>query len=193
MPGRQIAMRRLFYLFLIVVVSGCSAEEAPHRSEIQESSSQGRDLNSDGHDDIFYEEDEMILYELLDKNFDGKIDESMQYSKKTDVLIGGKIDEDFDGYLETTLIAIDGIVSKALVDSNSNQVFDICFEYNHGVLDRAFRFHAQQEQSESRVSRVSFRFGYPKANEDMQPAMINEQDFHNIISNDDARCNLDTR
>lgn len=185
-------MRHICCLLVVVIVSGCTAEQNANGSAAGASFDQGRDLNLDGRADIFYEQDGPILYELTDKNFDGKIDESMQYSMDTEILMGGKIDENFDGYLETKVIAMNGIVSKVLVDSNSNEIFDMCFQYDHGVLERAFRFYPQHEQTTgSNIGSISFTFGYPLNAEQVEHSLLDEQMFHERVNSDKASdCNL---
>ena len=60
------------------------------------------DLNSDGTKDVFYEFDDSGYFELVDRNFDGRVDESIRYDKDN-IILSSKIDEDFDGYLETKI------------------------------------------------------------------------------------------
>ena len=61
------------------------------------------DRNGDGKPDFFIELEDEFTYELYDRNFDGKVDESWKYNSK-DELVSGKVDENLDGILETQYI-----------------------------------------------------------------------------------------
>lgn len=186
-------MNRCFmYLVLVGTLVGCNPEGKDESNGSQTPLDEGLDLNMDGRVDVFYEYDDTTVHELTDKNFDGKIDESMQYSIDTDILIGGKVDENFDGYLETRIIVEHGILAKALVDSDSNGLFDICFDYHDGVLQRSFRFYAEEgPSSESQIGSVNFYFGYPQDDENKTASHLDEKEFHNKVNTADILdCNL---
>ncbi len=147
------------------------------------------DLNGDGKANIFYQDDGDHYFELLDKNFDGKVDQSIRFSSEH-FMLSGKFDDNFDGILETKIIATNGIVSKGLVDSNLNRHFDICFQYHGGVVQYAKRFYpASDSQGQSQVGTVRYVFGYPEGNEVLENVTLDERGFSDLADNSTG-CNI---
>ena len=121
------------------------------------------DLNGDGVADVFYEFESDGYFELVDRNFDGRIDESAQYGLN-DLLIRGKSDDDFNGILETQIISENSLVKYLLVDSNRDNLIDIILEYKHGVVSTGERYYPSIDgKLPPQLGNVKFDFGYPSS------------------------------
>lgn len=91
------------------------------------------DLNNDGENDIFYEYTEEGYYELIDYNFDGKVDQAHFFNNEGN-LVSSKIDQNFDGYLETKTYYRMGSPLLTVVDIANDKLYDIYFKYEDGIL-----------------------------------------------------------
>lgn len=124
------------------------------------------DLNNDGKQDIFYEYGEEFYYELIDNNFDGKIDQSSKYDKN-DILVSSNTDDNFDGYLETTSLFKEGSLKYVLVDRHRSGKTDVVFYYDHGVIVKANRFYLGTD-GKYKIGEVKFEYyGYPIGKENI--------------------------
>lgn len=132
------------------------------------------DLNRDGIEDVFYEQTASGYYEFVDSNFDGKVDESHQFSSD-DAIVRSKVDSDFDGLLETTIVYYQGSAYLSAVDANSDGLYDIFFFYNYGTLVKAIRLYTSASDS-NKVGETMFRFGYPAA-ETLSDTHMTEEEF----------------
>lgn len=122
------------------------------------------DLNRDGIMDVSYEFEGDFYYEFIDRNFDGKIDESHKYTKNH-ILVSSKIDEDKNGILETSVIYKDTNYKRSYVDENYDGLFEYLFLYDNGVLNCGFRVRSIDTKGVAKLGFVSFKFGYPMGDE----------------------------
>lgn len=99
------------------------------------------DLNQDGVRDVFYEDKSEFYFQLIDRNFDGEIDERWKYDLE-DKLLAGWTDDNFDGVFETRFVIQDGLIHKQLVDSDQNGFFDICHNLKFGVWEYTEKYYA---------------------------------------------------
>lgn len=153
--NRITAVLKLAPLFLITLaITGCSLDEF---SSIF--SDDIYDRNGDGVKDVFYEYEENWYFELVDSNFDGKIDESHKFSND-DVIIESNFDQDHDGYLETRSLYSSSFPTKQGVDLDRDGVFELIFEFEPGEVSRAVRYYERGEES-NQIGRVEFFFGFP--------------------------------
>ena len=61
------------------------------------------DVNKDGANDLYYEPAESGYYEIRDRNFDGRMDESTLFNT-TDQPVTSRSDNDYDGVMETATV-----------------------------------------------------------------------------------------
>ena len=138
------------------------------------------DLNKDGIEDVKYEYDKTGYYELIDRNFDGKVDESLRYSLD-DYLLSGSSDDDFDGVFETKLVVEHSQISSVLVDTNNNQTVDLVFRYKHSLVQSAKKYSI--EHGMSVVTRTSYEFGYPVSQKIVESSSMTELEFQHSVTN----------
>lgn len=167
-------MIRLSFLIFTIALSLSCTQENVDESEII-------DLNNDGVQDIFYEYDENGYYELIDRNFDKKIDVSTRYNLKH-YAISSKSDDDFDGFLETEWVFKNSFVASSYVDSNYNKYQDIYFKYKDDLVMYAEKFYHESDTLPSRVGRINYMFGYPLGVEVFSDEGITEKHFHEKIA-----------
>lgn len=141
-------------VFGFSLIAGCDAEH-----NLKEKTSSLYDLNEDGIDDITYESTIDGYYEFVDRNFDGKVDESHHYGND-DKIIKSKIDENFDGYLETEIFYEKGSPCFSSVDSNIDELRDIFFLYRSGTLIKGSKYYIDSEGKQA-IRTVEFKFGFP--------------------------------
>ena len=132
------------------------------------------DLNGDGIVDVRIEYDENGYYQLTDRNFDGKVDESMRYSLDH-YLLSGTSDDDFDGMFETSIEFEHSLISVVLVDTNNNQIVDIVQKYKHGLIHSSNRYYFNE--GSSMIGWVYYQFGYPAEPEVIEPSSMSEHQF----------------
>lgn len=154
-----------------VLVCGCSSE-----AEQGQTTSSLYDLNEDGINDITYEDTEDGYYEFVDRNFDGKVDESHHYSK-SDKLLSSKIDDDFDGYLETEVFYSKESIHLSSVDSDSDQLRDIFYFYQSGTLVKGIKYYPKKKM----IGSIEFDFGYP-SKESISGTEASPKQFHDMHS-----------
>ena len=136
-----------------------------------------QDLNQDGQPDLYYEHSEFSYTQLLDRNFDGRIDESYQFENRFDLLIGGRLDNDFDGEFETQIVIENGIPIHELVDSNKDRLVDIVHDYLHGEIDRSRKYVTSPEDNPAYIEHVTYNYGFPSKLTKTQTDQTAEQ-FH---------------
>jgi len=139
------------------------------------------DLNNDGVLDVFYEYENDKFYELVDRNFDKKIDESHYFDSNARI-IRSKTDENFDGILETDIEYEDGSISRVLVDSDNDGIIDLIFSYRHGVLLSGFRFYHGEGGEPSKIGVTRFSFGYPSSVETKHTVDLSAKEFASYVS-----------
>lgn len=159
-------IKAILILMAIFTTLGCLADES-EKSDF-------KDLNGDGVQDVFYEYEEQGYYELVDSNFDGKIDLSTFYSND-DKIVSSRQDDDFDGYLETRSEYENGSLIISWVDVNHNELANIVFYYKDGILDRAERLYFGEPLS--KIEKVRFNYGYPESII-IEESEITEEEFH---------------
>lgn len=155
------------FLALTLTIIGCQAQEKNAESSV--------DLNGDEVVDIRFEYDETGYYQLTDRNFDGKIDESVRYNSDH-YLVGGSSDDNFDGIFETTIEYRHSLISKVLVDTNNNQIFDLIHRYKHSLVTSTERY--SDKKGTPRVTQISYKFGYPLSQEETEVPSMTEHQFH---------------
>lgn len=136
-----------------------------------------QDLNLDGKSDITYENSEFSYFQLVDRNFDGKPDERYEYDNGTDLVIDGRLDEDFDGLFETQLVMSQGIVLFEFVDINNDRIIDVAKSYNNGVLQFLDIYISAKAGNEAQIKTISFEFGVPFKTA-VVSTMMSPNDFH---------------
>ncbi len=166
------AIEKLLFLTLFLVASECHSEGLEYETLV--------DLNGDGIADIKYEYDKTGYYELIDRNFDGKVDESLRYSLDH-YLLSGTSDDDFDGVFETRLVVENSLISSVLVDTNNNQIVDLVFRYKNSLVQTAEKYSI--EYGTPVVARISYEFGYPVSHEKVEPSSMTELEFQHSVVN----------
>ncbi|PCJ24463.1 MAG: hypothetical protein COA96_09455 [SAR86 cluster bacterium] len=136
------------------------------------------DQNDDGVEDIIYEFEGDFYYELVDRNFDGEVDESHKYGLD-DRIVSSKVDSNLDGYLETSISYEYGSVSKVNVDRVRDGLVDISFIYAEGEVVSAEKYYHQTEVEAARIGKIAFEFGYPISNEVIGTTEISSLEFSN--------------
>jgi len=162
----------LLYLALCLVALECHSEGLEYDTLV--------DLNGDGIEDVKYEYDETGYYELTDRNFDGKVDESLRYSLDH-YLLSGSSDDDFDGVFESKLVVEHSLISSVLVDTNNNQIVDLVFRYKHSLVQSAEKYSI--ENGIPVVARISYEFGYPVSQEKVESSPMTEREFQKSVVN----------
>lgn len=156
-------------LVAVISISSCSDVAPPVGSY---------DLNGDGVDDIHYEPSRDGYYEITDRNFDGRMDDSTLFSHEH-VPVFSRSDNDFDGRMETVTIFEQNVVQYSYVDTDGNNLFDVVFEYQNGNVRKAHRYYMSDSlNSGARIGEVKFEFGYPESAEMIAESTLSEIDFH---------------
>ena len=135
------------------------------------------DRNGDGRPDLFFQHEGEYLYELVDNNFDGSVDESWKYNRD-DVLVSGRVDENFDGILETELVYRDFLLFRVFSDTDRNGVVDLATEFDDGARSFSEKFYYSSEQNQ--IGRVEFRYGYPSGPEEQRKTELSEKEFQEL-------------
>jgi len=143
-------------------------------SELEEKYPDKIDRNGDGQPDLFIELDGDFSYELYDRDFDGKVDESWKYDSN-DELVSGKVDENLDGILETQYISKDYSLDKVFSDTNGNGIFDVYTKLDRGVMDYSEKYYGSTQQT--RIGKVQYEYGYPTGPEVFSETTISEVEF----------------
>lgn len=136
------------------------------------------DLNGYGVLDVSYEDVEDGYYQLIDRNLDGKKDESNFYNL-SDKLLSAKYDVNYDGILETRAIFSEsGLYEKMYVDTDNNGIDDIIFIYKDGVLESSRRYYKNTPNKEQNsIGEIKYMFNYPSLNEKYLTTNLSEEDF----------------
>lgn len=117
------------------------------------------DLNRDGKQDVWYEVESGKEYELIDSNFDGKIDVSNLLDKHGGIVLT-RYDQDFNGSLESTDYFESGRLTKTLVRDDSLKDINIIFFYLENSFSCAVKL-LDRGSNVMTVERVLFDFNYP--------------------------------
>ena len=158
-----------------LILTNCSSNKYEDKNDNYESLEYLYDLNKDGTKDIYYEYSlDNGYYQLTDRNFDGRIDQSHHYNNK-DKILKSRIDDDFDGYLETEVLYDKGSINQVYVDSNNNGFRDIFFFYESGTLIKSIKYYASYE-GEKALGTISYKLGHP-SKEKIEKTNISEEQF----------------
>lgn len=174
---------------LLLHLSGCSSESADLDEELDQLRAEVEQLqfdslpvdeldrNGDGQSDLFCREEGQYFYELVDNNFDGSIDESWKYDQD-DVLVSGRVDENFDGILETELVYKEFLLHRVFSDTDANGVIDLASEFKTGEVSFSERFYGFPHGN--RIGRVEFSYGYPSGPEELRETKLSEEEFQDL-------------
>ena len=149
-------MRFYFIFSILLVLSISSLADEPENLDVDEESL--IDANFDGKPDLYYSNSEHSYTMYVDRDFDGEHDERYQFDNATDFLIGGRLDDDFDGYFETQVVMANNLEIYRFVDSDNDSMIDIVYELKDGVLVKAKKFNPSENQT---ITEVSYEFGFP--------------------------------
>jgi|GEM_PF-6894226 len=141
------------------------------------------DNNRDGVDDVSYEITENGYFQLIDRNFDTKMDESVFFGKD-ELPIKSKSDDDFDGYMETQTVFKDGLPEASVVDVDLDGKYDLFFQYRHGVLLYAEQFILNDSGKNHKIKRITFKYYFP-IKEEFIDVSFKHRDFHKNFNNTD--------
>lgn len=136
------------------------------------------DLNNDGTADLFYDYNIDLLpgyFELSDRNFDGKIDESTFFSGEH-VVQYGRADNDFDGLMDTVIEYKNQYISNKWIDRDGNRIVDIWITYRNGEPATAKRYYSKSKSTPAKVGSVVFEFSFPSA-ERFDTTTLSESEF----------------
>jgi len=140
------------------------------------------DLNNDGVADVYYEYEDDGYYELMDRNFDGRIDQMSRYSLEH-YLESAKSDDDFDGFLETKIIYKDSLMAAVLVDTDNNQLVDVFLIYENDLIKSGEKYYKQDGNDYTpNIGKIEYEFGYPSGKENLVTTNLTEKDFHNNVN-----------
>ncbi len=118
------------------------------------------DMNKDGKQDVFYEYYPEKYYELIDRNFDGAVDLSNAY-EKTGNIISSRLDDDYDGKMETFIFYEFGLAKVSYVDSPLDGKPDIMYLYKDDVLMSSEHYSFLENSNQVEVESISYKYGYP--------------------------------
>jgi hypothetical protein len=160
----------IFSLTLLTVANAYPAADTPYTD--------GADLNRDNKTDTRFEYDDTGYYQLTDRNFDGRMDESTRYDLDH-IVVSGSGDDNFDGIFETHVVYLNGFLSRVLVDTNNNGLIDLVHMYKDGLIVSSERFVIKQTPGVSpTLIKIHYSFGFP-ISEDIVPATTEgEEDFN---------------
>jgi hypothetical protein len=172
-------------LFSVMVLGGCNtgneldteiesiiAELEQLKFDVQPQSK--IDRNGDGKPDFFVEFEDGYMYELVDRNFDGIVDESWKYDSG-DNLVSGKVDENLDGILETLYLTEDYSFSRILSDTDANGVFDVYTKLDRGIMVHSEKYY--DSPGGPTIGRVNYSYGHPTGPEQRQGTTLTEKKF----------------
>lgn len=91
------------------------------------------DNNNDGIFDVTTEYSYDGFYEFRDRNFDEKVDRVTFYLN-SGLAAFSRFDNDFNGFVETTVLMNLGLADEVFIDSNNDDKIDLYFKYENGVL-----------------------------------------------------------
>lgn len=133
------------------------------------------DLNEDGIQDIsFYSYRQGLNLELVDRNFDKKVDENHYYNK-IDKRLGSNMDSDFDGYFETLIEYKNSSNNIVAMDSNSDKIYDIFHFYEFGHRVKSLKYYHDYEGKPA-IGTVTYKFEYP-SKELIEKTQLSQEQF----------------
>jgi hypothetical protein len=137
------------------------------------------DLNRDSKIDARFEYDDTGYYQLTDRNFDGRMDESTRYDLDH-IVVSGSGDDNFDGIFETSVEYLNGFLSRVLVDTNNNKLIDLVHIYKDGLIVSSERFVLKRASDASpTLIKIHYNFGFP-ISEDVVPATTEGEEGFNL-------------
>lgn len=133
------------------------------------------DLNEDGIQDVsFYSYRQGLNLELVDRNFDKKIDEHHYYNK-IDKRLGSTIDSDFDGCFETLIEYKNSSINVEAIDSNTDKIYDIFHFYEFGHRVKSLKYY-QDYEGKPAIGTVTYKFEYP-SKELIEKTQLSQEQF----------------
>jgi len=161
----------LYYLFAYFLLFGCDSNSGYN---------QAFDFNQDGIDDVHYERaEDGHYYEISDRNFDSKFDESIQFDERN-LAVTARRDDNFDGRLDTAVEYQNAYVRRTLTDTNENWLFDAATYYKGG-LPVSSKFLEFADSGELTIRIVRYEFGLP-AQSELTPYTESEEEFHSRLN-----------
>lgn len=174
-------MRVLLILTCILLVSCTSNDPCEDLIDLMEKPEPVLDYNGDGIDDVFYEYDKYNGFQLIDRNYDLKIDVSHKFDKQ-DNSVSSRLDDNFDGVLETLVIYENEQPKVVFVDINADSSYELVFHYDFGVLTHAEKYYQAVEGNSAKIGLVNFDFGYPISQEVLTETKLTQKEFINQYS-----------
>lgn len=137
------------------------------------------DRNQDGRADVWFESDIEFVYELVDRNFDGRVDETVGFNLSDQAEVG-KRDDDFDSVLETIVEFSDEYELARYIDSDKNKLIDRKIVFESGVVVKGYRFDFDKNVSQE----ITYKFGLPVTEKEMHNGPTTEFSFHKMYCNE---------
>ena len=160
----------IFSLTLLAAANTYSAADTP--------CADCADLNRDNKMDARFEYDDTGYYQLTDRNFDGRMDESTRYDLNH-IVVSGSGDDNFDGIFETRVEYLNGFLGRVLVDTNDNELIDLVHIYKDGLIVSSERFVLKQASGVSpTLIKIHYSFGFPISQSVVAAATKGEEDFN---------------
>ena len=142
------------------------------------------DLNQDRKPDVFYElTTDGNFYEMVDRNFDGHIDESILFDEQSRPIFS-RSDNDFDGIYDTLVEYENTYPVRRLVDTNNNYLYDSVSTFEGGVETSVRSWTLEKPPS---IQTWQYIKGVPLRHEKILTD-LNEQAFHAELN---AKAHLD--
>ena len=161
--------RSIVFLVSFVFIPYSLGEEEPPRYW---------DFNNDGQEDIWYEDSELSYLQHIDRNFDGKADQIIQYDSSTDWPLFGTDDDDFNGIFEVRHAYKSGTIFATLVDSNNDRCFDIIHYYRYQVVYESKKYESLDNAA--RIITFIYKDEFPQEAHS-RTSKESSCDFHNSI------------
>jgi hypothetical protein len=137
--GRRFRFVAAAVFLLVGLVSGWALKVALDNSRFSVAETTvGLDQNGDGRDDItwFYRLGSQTPHKSEgDANFDGAVDIVSHYDE-VGTPVSEEADMNFDGVFETRRTFRSGVLARAEVDTDRNQIPDLTQTFEHGALAR---------------------------------------------------------
>lgn len=152
---------------LIFLVAACDRIDArePISEELAGILRSGYDLNGDGRNDVTYEYEVASLpgyFELVDRNFDGRVDATTFFSDSHEPVYG-RSDDNGDGFMNVLREYENSTVKRILIDSDHNGIIDTIVTFRFGVVEMAEKFIAPESAGgRPKIGKVKFVSMYPQ-------------------------------
>ncbi|MEM7101110.1 MAG: hypothetical protein AAF541_22810 [Pseudomonadota bacterium] len=163
---------KLFVAIILLSIFGGCSKGVPSQAV-------NMDLNSDGKDDVFYESAEdgsTGYYELSDRNFDGSVDQTVFFDSQNKPIFA-RLDNNFDERLDSVVTYENYNITRVLIDTNANWIFDSEIKYDQGVMASSTHF----ESHTNKLTEYKYKFGLPYLSRNMEIEKT-EQEFHESLN-----------